>query len=76
MILWAHSSSTMMGLTLSRITNWPNMTHAERERTFRVLAARNQIRMANQDQEQQTSSATPIVSASASAPSLRGSVEE
>ncbi|KAH8986596.1 hypothetical protein EDB92DRAFT_1801792, partial [Lactarius akahatsu] len=29
--------------TLSRITNWPNMTHAERERTFRVLAARNQL---------------------------------
>ncbi|KAI0270698.1 hypothetical protein BC834DRAFT_819318, partial [Gloeopeniophorella convolvens] len=28
--------------TLSRITNWPNMTPAERERTFRVLAARNQ----------------------------------
>ncbi|KAH9990859.1 hypothetical protein BJV77DRAFT_919921, partial [Russula vinacea] len=27
--------------TLSRITNWPNMTPAERERTFRVLAARN-----------------------------------
>ncbi|TFY66772.1 hypothetical protein EVG20_g4316 [Dentipellis fragilis] len=29
--------------TLSRITNWPNMTERERERTIRVLAARNQI---------------------------------
>ena len=28
--------------TLSRVTNWPNMTAAERERTFRVLVARNQ----------------------------------
>ena len=27
--------------TLSRITNWPNMTPAEKERTFRVLVARN-----------------------------------
>ena len=27
--------------TLSRITNWPEMTPAERERTFRVLVARN-----------------------------------
>ncbi|KAI0246332.1 hypothetical protein BJV78DRAFT_1135380, partial [Lactifluus subvellereus] len=38
--------------TLSRITNWPNMTPAERERTFRVLVARNQIRLTNQDQDQ------------------------
>ncbi|KAF8266083.1 hypothetical protein EI94DRAFT_1586986, partial [Lactarius quietus] len=28
--------------TLSRITNWPNMTLAEQERTFRVLVARNE----------------------------------
>ncbi|KAH9986194.1 hypothetical protein BJV74DRAFT_775102, partial [Russula compacta] len=28
--------------TLSRITNWPDMTPVERERTFRVLVARNQ----------------------------------
>ncbi|KAI9509897.1 hypothetical protein F5148DRAFT_977556 [Russula earlei] len=28
--------------TLSRITNWPEMTPTERERTFRVLVARNQ----------------------------------
>ncbi|EPQ55651.1 hypothetical protein GLOTRDRAFT_40931 [Gloeophyllum trabeum ATCC 11539] len=28
--------------TLSRIANWPNMTPMERERTMRVLGARNQ----------------------------------
>jgi len=60
--------------TLSRITNWPNMTPAERERTFRVLVARNRIRMANQDQEHTLSSATPTVLASAPPPG--GSVEE
>ncbi|KAI0060161.1 hypothetical protein BV25DRAFT_1807934 [Artomyces pyxidatus] len=27
--------------TLSRITNWPKLTEPERERTIRVLAARN-----------------------------------
>ncbi|KAF8556782.1 hypothetical protein OG21DRAFT_1395595, partial [Imleria badia] len=27
--------------TLSRIANWENMTEAERERTTRVIAARN-----------------------------------
>ncbi|KAF7795752.1 hypothetical protein EIP86_006919 [Pleurotus ostreatoroseus] len=35
--------------TLSRIANWPNMTELERERTLRVLSARNQIRIANQE---------------------------
>lgn len=34
--------------TLSRIANWPNMTPLERERTLRVLVARNQIRLADQ----------------------------
>ncbi|EKM53624.1 uncharacterized protein PHACADRAFT_260076 [Phanerochaete carnosa HHB-10118-sp] len=34
--------------TLSRIANWPNMTSLERERTIRVLTARNQIRLADQ----------------------------
>ncbi|GJE94684.1 hypothetical protein PsYK624_108550 [Phanerochaete sordida] len=34
--------------TLSRIANWQNMTPQERERTVRVLAARNQIRLADQ----------------------------
>jgi len=38
--------------TLSRITNWSEMTPAERERTFRVLVARNQIRLVSQDQDQ------------------------
>ena len=35
------SSLTLSIQTLSRITNWPDMTPAERERTFRVLVARN-----------------------------------
>ncbi|KAF9555656.1 hypothetical protein CPC08DRAFT_622203, partial [Agrocybe pediades] len=29
--------------TLSRIANWQNMTDAERERTLRVLSARNRL---------------------------------
>lgn len=45
--------------TLSRITNWPEMTPAERERTFRVLVARNKIRLVDQDQEQGTSDSGP-----------------
>jgi hypothetical protein len=35
------ASSTLSIQTLSRITNWPKMTPAERERTLRVLVARN-----------------------------------
>ncbi|KAJ3559672.1 hypothetical protein NM688_g200 [Phlebia brevispora] len=35
--------------TLSRIANWPNMTEIERERTLRVLTARNKIRIADQE---------------------------
>ncbi|KAI0078816.1 hypothetical protein K474DRAFT_1659998 [Panus rudis PR-1116 ss-1] len=38
--------------TLSRIANWQNMTELERERTLRVLNARNQIRLAHQRQVQ------------------------
>ncbi|OAX34358.1 hypothetical protein K503DRAFT_803657 [Rhizopogon vinicolor AM-OR11-026] len=34
--------------TLSRIANWENMTEQERERTMRVLAARNRTRLAKQ----------------------------
>ncbi|KIJ42021.1 hypothetical protein M422DRAFT_780198 [Sphaerobolus stellatus SS14] len=34
--------------TLSRIANWPNMTSEERERTMRVLGARNRLRMDNE----------------------------
>jgi len=44
--------------TLSRITNWPEMTPAERERTFRILVARNQIRLVNQDQDQEQGTTT------------------
>ncbi|KAI0045177.1 hypothetical protein FA95DRAFT_1607921 [Auriscalpium vulgare] len=36
--------------TLSRITNWPSMTSAERTRTFRVLLARNQIRLTTMEE--------------------------
>ncbi|KAA1466822.1 hypothetical protein DENSPDRAFT_831715 [Dentipellis sp. KUC8613] len=43
--------------TLSRITNWPKMTESERERTIRVLAARNQIRIAKQEADAPSSSA-------------------
>ncbi|KAH9840258.1 uncharacterized protein C8Q71DRAFT_746514 [Rhodofomes roseus] len=39
--------------TLSRIANWPNMTEIERERTKRILIARNQIRIANQKEKEQ-----------------------
>ncbi|KAH7922521.1 hypothetical protein BV22DRAFT_1131377 [Leucogyrophana mollusca] len=36
--------------TLSRIANWESMTEAERDRTMRVLAARNKIRLAKQSE--------------------------
>jgi len=38
--------------TLSRIANWDGMTEAERERTLRVLSARNKIRIENQKQHE------------------------
>jgi len=38
--------------TLSRIANWQQMTEAERERTLRVLTARNKIRLANEAKKQ------------------------
>ncbi|KIK95700.1 hypothetical protein PAXRUDRAFT_826754 [Paxillus rubicundulus Ve08.2h10] len=34
--------------TLSRIANWENMTEGERERTMRVVVARNRTRLAKQ----------------------------
>ncbi|KAG1821418.1 hypothetical protein EV424DRAFT_836214 [Suillus variegatus] len=34
--------------TLSRIANWENMTKEEKERTIRVVAARNRARIAKQ----------------------------
>ncbi|KAF9478584.1 hypothetical protein BDN70DRAFT_879826 [Pholiota conissans] len=39
--------------TLSRIANWTQMTAAERERTLRVLSARNKLRLANEEKKQQ-----------------------
>ncbi|KAJ3482738.1 hypothetical protein NLI96_g6778 [Meripilus lineatus] len=39
--------------TLSRIANWEHMTEIERERTIRVLAARNKIRIAAQEAKEQ-----------------------
>ncbi|CAA7262651.1 unnamed protein product [Cyclocybe aegerita] len=38
--------------TLSRIANWVSMTDLERERTLRVLSARNKIRLSNEDKKQ------------------------
>ncbi|CCM00711.1 uncharacterized protein FIBRA_02751 [Fibroporia radiculosa] len=35
--------------TMSRIANWEHMTEQEKERTMRVLVARNKIRIANQE---------------------------
>ncbi|EMD32709.1 hypothetical protein CERSUDRAFT_118459 [Gelatoporia subvermispora B] len=46
--------------TISRIANWQNLTDLEKERTMRVLVARNRVRIANQEkklQEQQTTGA-------------------
>ncbi|KAJ6526632.1 hypothetical protein DFH09DRAFT_1187642 [Mycena vulgaris] len=37
--------------TLSRISNWSNLTDPEKERTLRVLSARNKIRLANEEQK-------------------------
>ncbi|KAL7278806.1 hypothetical protein ACG7TL_007818 [Trametes sanguinea] len=39
--------------TLSRIANWENMAPIEKERTLRLLVARNQLRIANQEKQQQ-----------------------
>ncbi|TFK97857.1 hypothetical protein BDV98DRAFT_573906 [Pterulicium gracile] len=37
--------------TLSRISNWQNMSKAEQDRTFRVLAKRNQLRLENESRK-------------------------
>ncbi|KAJ7147262.1 hypothetical protein C8R46DRAFT_546167 [Mycena filopes] len=37
--------------TLSRISNWSSLTAPEKERTLRVLTARNKIRLANEEQK-------------------------
>ncbi|KAJ7737873.1 hypothetical protein DFH07DRAFT_90437 [Mycena maculata] len=44
--------------TLSRISNWSNLTEAEKERTLRVLSARNKIRLANEEQKLKESGET------------------
>ncbi|KAJ7088562.1 hypothetical protein C8R43DRAFT_297611 [Mycena crocata] len=41
--------------TLSRISNWSSLTNAEKDRTLRVLSARNKIRLANEAQKLQDS---------------------
>ncbi|KAI1791397.1 hypothetical protein LXA43DRAFT_427781 [Ganoderma leucocontextum] len=38
--------------TLSRIANWEQMAPIEKERTLRILVARNQIRLASQETQQ------------------------
>ncbi|KAF8153983.1 hypothetical protein B0H34DRAFT_799897 [Crassisporium funariophilum] len=38
--------------TLSRIANWTQLTDMERERTLRVLSARNKLRLANEERKQ------------------------
>ncbi|KAF9508808.1 hypothetical protein BS47DRAFT_1332567 [Hydnum rufescens UP504] len=37
--------------TLSRISNWTEMSEIERARVMRVLLARNQIRLANEEKK-------------------------
>ncbi|KAJ7145782.1 hypothetical protein C8R44DRAFT_689861 [Mycena epipterygia] len=48
--------------TLSRISNWSSLTDAEKERTLRVLSARNKIRLANEEQKLKDSAETPASS--------------
>ncbi|KAI0689851.1 hypothetical protein C8T65DRAFT_588326 [Cerioporus squamosus] len=38
--------------TLSRIANWENMAPIEKERTLKLLVARNKVRLANQEKAQ------------------------
>ncbi|PAV15583.1 hypothetical protein PNOK_0844100 [Pyrrhoderma noxium] len=44
--------------TLSHITNWENMTEPERERTIRVLNARNRLRLAQEKEKTEDPSET------------------
>ncbi|KAH7882195.1 hypothetical protein F5I97DRAFT_435839 [Phlebopus sp. FC_14] len=41
--------------TLSRIANWEHMTAEERERTMRIVAARNRARLAKQKENEGSS---------------------
>ncbi|KAF8646262.1 hypothetical protein AX16_007302 [Volvariella volvacea WC 439] len=48
--------------TLSRIANWGEMTDIEKRRTLRVLVARNQIRLRNEEQKQNSNPSAPDAS--------------
>ncbi|KAL5520326.1 hypothetical protein ACEPAG_9540 [Sanghuangporus baumii] len=48
--------------TLSRITNWDKMVPLERERTMRVLNARNKLRLDEQQQKKSTDPSGEAVS--------------
>ncbi|RPD63523.1 hypothetical protein L227DRAFT_651134 [Lentinus tigrinus ALCF2SS1-6] len=50
--------------TLSRIANWENMAPIEKERTLRVLVARNKVRLAEQEQAQGSASSEAKLSIS------------
>ncbi|KAI0698775.1 hypothetical protein C8Q76DRAFT_245721 [Earliella scabrosa] len=50
--------------TLSRIANWENMIPLERERTLRVLVARNKVRLANQERQGEAANADEKLSIS------------
>ncbi|KAF4586172.1 hypothetical protein EYR38_010446 [Pleurotus pulmonarius] len=45
--------------TLSRIANWGSMTEAEKERTLRVLLARNKVRLANEENVRKSNGGSP-----------------
>ncbi|KAJ8690631.1 hypothetical protein PTI98_012042 [Pleurotus ostreatus] len=45
--------------TLSRIANWGSMTEAEKERTLRILLARNKVRLANEENARKSNGGSP-----------------
>ncbi|KAL0952781.1 hypothetical protein HGRIS_007004 [Hohenbuehelia grisea] len=47
--------------TLSRIANWAEMIDSERERTLRVLVARNKVRLAKETKGEQDPSQLSIL---------------
>ncbi|QRV88702.1 Fungal specific transcription factor domain [Ceratobasidium sp. AG-Ba] len=48
--------------TLSRISNWQELTPAEQTNTVRVLSKRNQLRMASVSKKQEHGQAEPVES--------------
>ncbi|KZS95455.1 hypothetical protein SISNIDRAFT_483688 [Sistotremastrum niveocremeum HHB9708] len=42
--------------TLSRIANWREMSEIEKDRTLRVLVARNRVRLANEEKKLESQS--------------------